>query len=94
MSPRLVTRLCATACGAVAEALGHCFDISGRLLASASGLGLPEDSFSRIPNVIAVAAGSHKAEAILAVSRHHKNSCLITDEGAANRILEIIRGER
>ncbi|MBR5379587.1 MAG: hypothetical protein IK140_03555 [Clostridia bacterium] len=80
--------------GAVAEALGHCFDISGRLLASASGLGLPEDSFSRIPNVIAVAAGSHKAEAILAVSRHHKNSCLITDEGAANRILEIIRGER
>ena len=80
--------------GAVAEVLGHCFDINGRLLASASGLGLPEDSFSRIPTLIAVAAGARKAEAILAVSRHHKNSCLITDEGAAGRILEIIRGER
>ena len=80
--------------GAVAEVLGHCFDINGHLLASASGLGLPEDSFSRIPTLIAVAAGAHKAEAILAVSRHHKNSCLITDEGAANRILALIRGER
>ncbi len=80
--------------GAVAEALGHCFDINGRLLASASGLGLPEDSFSRIPTVMAVAAGSRKAEAILAVSRHHKNTCLITDEGAANRILALIRQER
>ncbi|MBQ3669683.1 MAG: hypothetical protein II920_10720 [Clostridia bacterium] len=80
--------------GAVAEVLGHCLDLNGHLLASASGLGLPEDSFSRIPVLIAVAAGRHKAEAILAVSRHHKNTCLITDEGAANRILEIIRGER
>ncbi len=43
--------------GAVAEVLGHCFDINGRLLASASGLGLPEDSFSRIPVLMAVAAG-------------------------------------
>ena len=80
--------------GAVAEVLGHCLDLNGHLLASASGLGLPEDSFSRIPVLIAVAAGRHKAEAILAVSRHHKNTCLITDEGAANRILELIREER
>ncbi len=80
--------------GAVAEALGHCFDINGQLLGSASGLGLPEESFSRIPTVMAVAAGSRKAEAILAVSRHHKNSCLVTDEGAANRILALIRQER
>ena len=34
------------------------------------------------------------AEAILTVSRHHKNTCLITDEGAANRILALIRQER
>lgn len=75
--------------GATAEALGHCFDRNGKLLASASGLGMPEDSFSSIPILIAVAAGSRKAEAILAVSRHHKNTCLVTDEGAAKRILEL-----
>ena len=80
--------------GATAEALGHCFDINGRLLASASGLGLPEDSFSRIPICIAVAGGARKAEAILAVTRHHKNTYLITDEAAASRILELIRQDR
>lgn len=77
--------------GAAAEVLGHCFDINGRTLASASGLGLPEDSFSRIPFCVAVAAGARKAEAILATARHHKNSCLITDEAAAVRIASIIR---
>ncbi|MBR4234647.1 MAG: hypothetical protein IKR85_01110 [Clostridia bacterium] len=80
--------------GAAAEALGHCFDINGNLLASSSGLGLTEDSFDRIPTVMAVAAGTRKAEAIIAVSRHHRNNCLITDEGAANRILEIIRADK
>ena len=80
--------------GAVAEVLGHCLDINGHLLASASGLGLPEDSFNRIPTVIAVAAGSRKAEAILAVTRHHHHACLVTDEGAATRIMELIRAEK
>ena len=92
MSPDLIDSLLRQ--GATAEALGHCFDADGHLLGSASGLGLPEDSFSRIPVCIAVAAGAHKAAAILAVARHHKNTLLITDEGAANRIAELIRKQK
>ena len=49
-------------------------------------------------NAMVFAEGNRGESAVKAikdsVSRHHKNSCLITDEGAANRILEIIRGER
>lgn len=77
--------------GAAAEVLGHCFDIEGRHIASASGIGISEESFFGIPVIMAVAAGTRKAEAILAACRHHRHSCLVTDEAAATRILSLIR---
>lgn len=79
--------------GATAEVLGYCFDAQGRLLASASGLGLPVDAIERIPTVFAVAAGARKAEAILAATRHHRHDYLVTDEGAAARIITLLRDE-
>lgn len=80
--------------GATAEAMGFCFDEHGRYLATASGIGLPIESLENIPMVIAVAAGSRKAEAILAVTRHHRHDLLVIDEGAAVRIASLIREDR
>ncbi|MBQ3078719.1 MAG: hypothetical protein IJC48_01795 [Clostridia bacterium] len=79
--------------GATAEALGFCFDAEGRFLAAASGVGVPIDAVDGIPTVIAVATGARKAEAILAVARHHKHSLLVIDESAALKIAELIRSD-
>ncbi|MGI6161034.1 MAG: sugar-binding transcriptional regulator [Christensenellales bacterium] len=76
--------------GAVAEAFGSYFDQSGKVLFNASSLWPELDELSRIPVKIGVAGGAKKAEAIIAVSRLHDNSIIVMDEGAAERILEII----
>ncbi len=39
------------------------------------------------------AAGACKAEAILAATRHHRHDYLVTDEGAAARIITLLRDE-
>jgi len=80
--------------GATAEALGFCFDAHGNFLSSASGLGIPIEAVENIPTVIGVAAGARKAEAILAVTRHHKHDLLVIDEGAASAIYDLIRKDR
>ena len=80
--------------GATAEALGFCFDSHGRYLAAASAIGVPLDAVGDIPHIIGVAAGARKAEAILAVTRHHKHSMLVIDEGAALSIASLIREDR
>ena len=80
--------------GATAEALGFCFDSHGRYLAAASAIGVPIDAVQSIPHVIGVAAGARKAEAILAVTRHHKHDMLVIDEGAALAIASLIREDR
>ena len=45
----------------------------------------PSDSLPRF------AAGRAKAEAILAVCAHHPHKLLVVDEGAALRMLELLR---
>lgn len=73
--------------GAVAEAYGCYFDLKGRLVYSAStvahnlGVLKPNCAF------VAVAAGAHKADAIIAVMRARPHAMLVTDEGAAKAIL-------
>ena len=79
--------------GAVAEAVGCYFDSEGHMVFQASGVGLGERQLSSIPRIVAVAAGSGKARAILAVARHHRHELLVTDEGAARAILSILREE-
>ena len=76
--------------GAVAEALGFYFDAQGRVVGGAS-LALSEEDIGRRSRAAVVAAGSGKAEAILAVLRHHPHKLLVTDEGAAEKILEILK---
>lgn len=75
--------------GAVGEAFGHYFDIKGKDVWKSLTVGLSLEGFQKINNVIGVAGGEAKAEAIISVASLRENMTLITDEGAAKRIIEI-----
>ena len=75
--------------GAVAEAFGCYFDAQGAPVYAVSSVGLDLQALSRVRTVMAVAAGGSKAEAILAVMRRRGHTLLVTDEGAATRMLAL-----
>ena len=77
--------------GAVAEALGFYFGAQGRVIGGGRSLALDVQSLGRSSRAAAVAAGSSKAEAVIAVCAHHPHSLLVTDEGAAQRMMELLR---
>lgn len=76
--------------GAVGEAFGDFFDENGRTVYQIStvGSGLTRHENSRM---VAAAAGSGKARAIIASARHEPHDSLITDEGAARKILSLLQ---
>ena len=76
--------------GARGESFGAYFDLNGNCLMEASGLGVDLARLKPTCRMIAVAAGSSKAEAILAVMRHGHHALLVTDEGAARRMTEML----
>jgi central glycolytic genes regulator len=76
--------------GAVAEAFGYYFNTKGEIVCETSTVGLSLFDFKNIETVIGVASGEEKAEAIISISTLHKNMVLITDEGAAKKILELV----
>lgn len=75
---------------AVGEAFGDFFDFEGETVWQAStvsaALGHPQHGCK----MVAVAAGEKKAEAIIASTRHDAHDSLITDEGAARRIIALM----
>lgn len=73
--------------GAVAEAYGCYFDLKGRLVYSASTVAHNLGALKPNCAFVAVAAGAHKADAIIAVMRARPHAMLVTDEGAAKAIL-------
>ena len=78
--------------GAIAEAFGYYFDIDGRIVDAAGGLGLNEETLSRVRLMAAVAAGASKAEAIIAVMHAYRHELLVTDESAARRMIALLTG--
>jgi central glycolytic genes regulator len=76
--------------GAVAEAFGHYFNTKGEIIWKSNTVGLSLVDFEKVSNVIGVAGGGRKAEAIIAISSLKKDMTLVTDEGAARKIIEII----
>lgn len=76
--------------GAVGEALGFYFDAQGHIVGGVS-LALEEQDIGHWSRAAAIAAGSGKAEAILAVCAHHPHQLLVTDEGAAKRMIALMR---
>ncbi len=72
---------------AVAEAFGYYFDRHGEVIHKVHSVGIQLEDLDSIPNIIAVAGGSSKADAIEAYFKKPRNTVLITDEGAAKQLL-------
>lgn len=75
---------------AVGEAFGYYFDESGNIIYRINTIGIQLEQVKQSPHIIAVAGGTLKAKAIQAYFKNETahQTILITDEGAANAILE------
>lgn len=78
--------------GAVAEAFGFYFNKDGDIVHTTTSAGLTIKDLDKIRNIIAIAGGSEKAPAIQAFLKYRKPWALVTDEGAAYRLLELEGG--
>lgn len=76
--------------GAVGESFGAYYDREGRCLLESSSVGVDLARLAPSCRMIAVAAGRHKAEAIISVLRHDRHALLVTDEGAAREMLQLL----
>lgn len=77
--------------GAVAEALGVYVDAEGRIVGSRAPLALLARGADGGMHAAAVGVGRSRAEAILGVCAHRRHRLLVTDEGAALRMMELLR---
>ncbi|MTI95352.1 MAG: hypothetical protein FH749_07665 [Firmicutes bacterium] len=77
--------------GAVAEAFGYYFNAQGEIVWQVNSIGLRLSDLVGINMIIAVAGGADKARAIRAVAAHHRQHILITDQGAADALLNLSR---
>jgi len=75
---------------AVGESFGSYYDLGGQCLLESASLGVDLARLKPTCRMIAVAAGSSKAESIISVLRHTRHALLVTDEGAAKRMLGIL----
>ncbi|WP_163655220.1 sugar-binding transcriptional regulator [Listeria sp. PSOL-1] len=74
---------------AVGEAFGYYFNEQGEVVHKVSTFGLQFEDLARIPHIIAVAGGASKAKAIKSYMKSApNNTILITDEGAALKLLK------
>lgn len=73
---------------AIGEAFGYYFAEGGEIVYKMNTLGISLEDLDKIPNVIAVAGGKSKANAILSVLKYNFKQTLVTDEAAAKEILQ------
>ena len=78
-----------TARGAVGESFGYYFNPAGEIVYSTASVGLKLKDLSKLDEVIAIAGGEDKAEAILSVVSSKYQDVLITDESAAKKMIEL-----
>ena len=76
---------------ACAECFGAYFDLEGNCLLRVPSVGVDLGKLNPDCQRMAAAAGSSKAEAIIAVLRHDPHQLLATDEGAARRMLSLLK---
>lgn len=76
--------------GAVGEAFGYYFNQNGEIVYSTPTIGVNHEDMKNFETLIAVAGGRNKAKAIIATERSNFNSVLITDEGAAKEIVNLL----
>ncbi|GEO24433.1 central glycolytic genes regulator [Alicyclobacillus acidoterrestris] len=75
--------------GAKAEAFGYYFDADGEVAYSMKTIGLRLSDIRHVREVLAVAGGKRKANAIAAAAKAYRIDALVTDEGAAKRLVQI-----
>lgn len=86
LGPKSIEELKAS--GAVAEAFGEFINRQGQVVYKLARVGLSPESLRQIPNLLAVAGGEEKAEAIKAYCKiAPSHTYLVTDEACANKIL-------
>ena len=76
---------------AVAEALGVYVDAEGGIVGSRAPLALLTNDMGWRVRAAAVAVGRSRAEAIISVCAQRAHRLLVTDEGAALRMMELLR---
>ncbi|RLL46610.1 hypothetical protein D8M04_05230 [Oceanobacillus piezotolerans] len=74
---------------AASEAFGYYFDQEGNIVHKVRTVGIQLEDLSAIGNVITVAGGKSKAEAIISYFKQGRSNLLITDEAAA---IQVLRG--
>lgn len=75
--------------GAVAETFGYFYNSNGEVVYRLPRIGLQLEDMGKVPNIFAVAGGKNKAKVIQAYMKNAPHqTCLLTDEGAANEILK------
>ena len=79
-----------TAAGAKGESFGAYYDIEGNCLLESASVGVDLARLKPTCRMIAAAGGADKAEAIVAILRHTRHALLVTDQGAARRILDLL----
>lgn len=77
--------------GAVAEAFGYYFNEKGNIVEFTPTIGIRREDINNINCSIAVAGGKSKAKAILAAQSNLQSTSLITDEGAAIEIVNLLQ---
>ena len=75
--------------GAVAETFGYFYNSDGEVVYRLPRIGLQLEDMESIPTIFAVAGGKNKAQVIQSyMNNAPQQTCLLTDEGAANEILK------
>jgi central glycolytic genes regulator len=78
---------------AVSEAFGYYFNDQGQIVHRVQHIGFQLEKAHQIEHIIAVAGGRSKARAILSFIKYGFHDILVTDEGAARELLEILAKE-
>lgn len=76
--------------GAEGESFGAYYDVNGKCLLESSSVGVDLARLKRTCRMVAAAAGASKAGAIISVLRHTPHALLVTDQGAAERMLQML----
>ena len=76
--------------GAEGESFGAYYDMNGKCLLESSSVGVDLARLKRTCRMVAAAAGASKAGAIISVLRHTPHALLVTDQGAAERMLQML----
>ncbi len=72
---------------AVSEAFGYYFDEQGNVVHKLLTVGMQLQDVKKVPNVISIAGGASKAKAIHSFMKQRCSTVLVTDEGAAKRLI-------